>query len=143
MVTVLALLAFAGLALAFGYPLSNGITPPGEQAAVLRDRRGAGPGLDRAAGQRYHVQTWVQKNAPKLVSFGEGLAKPALSLGKGAASLLLELFTIFILVLMLLLEGPKMRKGCCAIMSPRRAARYSRMAPRSPGRSAVTCWATS
>ena len=74
------------------------------------------------------MQTWVNKNAPKLVSFGEGLAKPALSLGKGALSLLLELFTIFILVLLLLLEGPKMRTGLLGSMDPERAERYRRVA---------------
>ena len=36
-------------------------------------------------------------------------------------SLLLELFTIFILVLLLLLEGPKMRAWLLANMSPERA----------------------
>ena len=74
------------------------------------------------------MQTWVNKNAPKLVSFGEGLAKPALSLGKGALALLLQLFTIFILVLLLLLEGPKMRTGLLGSMDPERAERYRRVA---------------
>ena len=60
---------------------------------------------------RYHVQHWVQQNAPKLVTFAQGLSTPALNIGKGALSLLVELFTIFILVLLLLLEGPRMRRG--------------------------------
>ena len=70
----------------------------------------------------------MQKNAPKLVSFGQSLAKPALSLGKGALSLLLSLFTIFILALLLMLEGPKMRTSLLGIMTPARAERYSRIA---------------
>ena len=70
----------------------------------------------------------MNKNAPKLVNFGEGLAKPALSLGKGALTLLLQLFTIFILVLLLLLEGPKMRTGLLGSMDPQRAERYRRVA---------------
>src|SRR5204863_8726930 len=74
------------------------------------------------------VQAWVQHNAPKLVSFGQGLAKPALSLGKGAISLLISLVTIFILVLLLLLEGPKIRTGLLVLMSPARAERYSKIA---------------
>ncbi len=126
-VTVLALLAFAGLALAFGYPLSNGISHLANTLPSYVTAAEHGRGWIGRLASRYHVQTWVQKNAPKLVSFGEGLAKPALSLGKGAASLLLELFTIFILVLMLLLEGPKMRKGVLGIMSPARAERYTRI----------------
>ena len=54
----------------------------------------------------------MQKNTPKLVSFAQSLAKPALSLGKGAVSLLISLLTIFVLSLLLLLEGPKMRAAC-------------------------------
>ena len=67
--------------------------------------------------RRYHVQQWVAKNAPKLVTFGQGLAKPALSFGEGAVSLLFELFTIFVLVLLLLLEGPKIRRGLLCLFS--------------------------
>ena len=70
----------------------------------------------------------MNKNAPKLVNFGEGLAKPALSLGKGALTLVLELFTIFVLVLLLLLEGPKMRTALLGSMDPERAERYRRIA---------------
>jgi predicted PurR-regulated permease PerM len=70
----------------------------------------------------------VQNNAPKLVGFGQGLAKPALSLGKGAITLLIALLTIFVLVLLLLLEGPKLRAGLLGMMSPGRAERYSKVA---------------
>jgi predicted PurR-regulated permease PerM len=78
--------------------------------------------------RRYHVQAWVQSNAPKLTSLGQGLAKPALTLGKGAISLVIALLTIFVLVVLLLLEGPKMRTGLLGMMSPARAERYSRVA---------------
>ena len=37
---------------------------------------------------RFHLQAWVNRNAPKLQSLGTTLAKPALTAGKGAASLL-------------------------------------------------------
>jgi predicted PurR-regulated permease PerM len=70
----------------------------------------------------------VLHNESKLVDFGRSLAKPALSLGKGAFSLLISLFVIFVLVLLLLLEGPKMRVGVLGLMSPARAERYSRVA---------------
>jgi predicted PurR-regulated permease PerM len=74
------------------------------------------------------VQRWVQANVPKLVDFGKGLAAPALSLGKGAFTLVIALLTIFVLTLLLLLEGPKMRSGLLGLMSPDRAQRYSRVA---------------
>ena len=127
-VTLWGLIVFVGLAFAFGYPLANGINHlalklPGYVAAATHGRGWIGHLVTK-----YHVQTWVNKNAPKLVSFGEGLAKPALSLGKGALTLLLELFTIFVLVLLLLLEGPKMRTALLGSMDPQRAERYRRIA---------------
>ena len=55
------------------------------------------------------------------MTFGQSLTKPALAVGKGALSLLIELLTIFILVLMLLLEGPRLRRGLLALLSPGQA----------------------
>jgi predicted PurR-regulated permease PerM len=127
-VTLLGMLVFAGLAVAFGYPLVNGITHLAQNLPKYVDQAQHGKGWIGHLVTRYHVQSWVQKNAPKLVSFGQSLAKPALSLGKGALSLLISLLTIFILALMLLLEGPKLRTGVLNVMSPARAERYSRIA---------------
>ena len=50
------------------------------------------------------------------------------TLGKGAFSLLFALATILVLVLLLLLEGPKLRAGLLSLMSPARADRVSRVA---------------
>jgi len=127
-VTFWGLIVFVGLAFAFGVPLANGITHLAQKLPTYVDAATHGRGWIGHLVTRYHVQTWVTKNAPKLVSFGEGLAKPALSLGKGALALLLQLFTIFILVLLLLLEGPKMRTGLLGSMDPERAERYRRVA---------------
>ena len=126
-VTIIGMLAFAGLAVAFGYPLANGIAHLARDLPTYVSQAQHGRGWIGHLVRRYHVQTWVQKNAPKLVTFGQSLAKPALSLGKGALSLLLSLFTIFILALLLMLEGPKMRAALLGIMSPARAERYSRI----------------
>jgi predicted PurR-regulated permease PerM len=127
-VTIWGLLVFAGLALAFGYPLVNGVT---HLAHILPDyvsKAQNGKGWIGHLVRRYHVEAWVSKNAPKIASFGQGLAKPALTLGKGALSLLISLLTIFVLVLLLLLEGPKLRAGLLGMMSPARAERYARAA---------------
>jgi predicted PurR-regulated permease PerM len=127
-VTLLTLVAFAGLALAFGYPLSTGITHLAHDLPSYVISAEHGKGWLGHLVRRYHVQKWVQSNAPKLVNFGQGLAKPALSVGKGALTLLIALVTIFVLVLLLLLEGPKMRKGVLNLMAPERGERYSRVA---------------
>ena len=127
-VTFWGVLVFIGLAVAFGYPLANGISHLAQALPGYVADAEHGRGWIGHLVQRYHVQSWVSKNAPKLVSLGQNLAKPALSLGKGAFSLLLELITIFVLVLLLLLEGTKMRNGVLGLMAPERAARYSRIA---------------
>ncbi|MDQ2875399.1 MAG: AI-2E family transporter [Actinomycetota bacterium] len=127
-VALLGLLAFVGLAAIFGLPLANGVTHLADALpGYVRDAEHGRGELGRLV-RRYHVQSWVQKNAPKLVNLGQGLAKPALTVGKGAFSLLLELLTIFVLVVLLLLEGTKLKNGLLELMVPARAERYSRIA---------------
>ena len=127
-VTLAAVVAFAGLAVAFGYPLVNGITHLARDLPSYVSAAEHGRGWIGGLVRKYHVQTWVRNNAPRLVSFGQGLARPALSLGKGAITLVLELLTIFVLVLLLLLEGPRLRTGLLGLLSPARARRYLQVA---------------
>ncbi len=127
-VTVFGVLVFAGLAGLFGYPLVNGLTHLTHKLPtyVRQFEQGKGP-LGHLA-RRYHVQSWVDKNlVPKLSTFAKNLSKPALTLGKAALSLLFALFVIFVLVTLLLLEGPKLRHGLLAMMQPERAARVWRI----------------
>ena len=111
-VTIWGVVVFIGLAVAFGYPLVNAISHLAQQLPTYVTQAEHGKGWIGHLAAKYHVQAWVAKNTPKLVSFAQGLAKPALSLGKGAATLVITLLTIFVLVLLLLLEGPKMRPAC-------------------------------
>jgi predicted PurR-regulated permease PerM len=127
-VTILATIVFIGLAVAFGYPLVNGITNLANKLPTYVANAQHGTGWIGHLVRRYHVQSWVQRNAPKLVNFAQGLSKPALTIGEGAISLLIELATIFILVLLLLLEAPKMRRGLLGSMTPDRAAGVTRVA---------------
>ena len=127
-VTLLAVLVFIGLAVAFGYPLVNGITHlanalPSYVASAEHGRDWYGHLVTK-----YHIQSWVQRNAPKLATYGEALSKPALSIGAGALSLVIEIFTMFILVLLLLLEAPKMRRALLGQMRPSRADEVTRVA---------------
>jgi len=127
-VTLWAALVFLGLAAAFGVPLVNGITHlagrmPGYVASAQH-----GSGWIGHLVARYHVQSWVQRNTPKLAGYAQSLARPALTVGKGAVSLIIELFTVFVLVLLLLLEGPKMRTWTLGQMTPGRQAAVTRIA---------------
>jgi predicted PurR-regulated permease PerM len=126
-VTLLATLVFIGLAVAFGYPLVNGITHLADQLPTYVANAQHGRGWIGHLVTKYHIQSWVQRNTPKLVSYAQSLSKPALTIGAGALSLLIELATIFILVLLLLLEGPKMRRWILGQMTPARAASVTRV----------------
>jgi predicted PurR-regulated permease PerM len=128
LVTLLAVCAFAGLAAAFGYPLVNGVNHLADGLPGYVSKAQHGEGWIGHLVTKYHLQTWVVKNAPKLAGYGRDLAHPALSLGKGAVSLIFSLLTIFVLVVLLLLEGPKLRTGLLGLMAPARADRYSQIA---------------
>jgi predicted PurR-regulated permease PerM len=117
-VTLVAVAAFAGLAFAFGYPLVNGITHFADNLPSYVASAEHGKGWIGHLVTKYHVQQWVSKNAPKLVSYAQGLSKPALSIGEGALTLVIELFTIFVTVLLLLLEGPRLRRGLLGLLAP-------------------------
>jgi predicted PurR-regulated permease PerM len=127
-VTLVALMVFAGLALAFGLPLVNGLTHLAQTLPGYVNAAEHGRGWIGHLVSKYHVQHWVQANAPKIASFATHLSGPALSLGKGALSLMIALLTIFILTVLLLLEGPAMRRGLLGMMVPERAQRYSAVA---------------
>jgi predicted PurR-regulated permease PerM len=127
-VSLAALCVFIGLAVAFGYPLVNAITNLADRLPDYVANATHGRGWIGHIVTKYHVQRWVSQNAPKLVTFGQDLTRPALSFGEGALSLLVELATIFMLVLLLLLEGPKMRRGFLSLLSPRQASEVNRVA---------------
>jgi len=127
-VAFLALVVFVGLAIAFGYPLVNGITHLADQLPTYVANAEHGKGWIGHLVRKYHIQNWVQRNAPKLATYGQALSKPALTIGAGALSLVVELVTIFILVLLLMLEAPKMRRALLGQMRPGRADEVTRIA---------------
>jgi predicted PurR-regulated permease PerM len=126
-VTLITLVVFALLAYSFGNPLVSGISDLAEKLPGYVSSAQHGRGWIGHLATKYHVQAWVQKNAPKLVTYAESLSKPVLTVGKGAISLLVELFTIFVLVLLLLLEAPKMRTWIIGQMRPERATTVTRI----------------
>ena len=128
LVTLLALAGFAGLAYMFGYPLVTGITNLADKLPSYVSSAESGKGWLGHLVSRYHVQRWVAQNSPKLVTWAQDLSKPALAFGKGALSLIIELFAIFILVLLLLLEGPRLRRGVLAMFSPGQRAEIEKVA---------------
>jgi len=127
-VTVWAALVFVALVAAFGYPLVNGMTHFSHQLPSYVSSAEHGRGWIGHLISRFHLQAWVARNAPRLQSLGGSLARPALTVGKGAVSLLAELGTIVALVVLFLLEGPKMRMAVLGGLPPERSERYARVA---------------
>ena len=127
-VAIWTVLVFGGLLAAFGYPLAHGITHFSQRLPSYVQAAEHGRGWIGHLVTRFHLEAWVTRNAPKLQTLGLTLAKPALTVGKGAASLLATLGTIFALIVIFLLEGPKMRQGLLQLMRPERAAYYTRVA---------------
>jgi predicted PurR-regulated permease PerM len=127
-VTLWAALVFIGLAAAFGVPLVNGITHLADRMPGYIASAQHGNGWIGHLVARYHVQSWVQRNTPKLAGYAQSLAKPALTVGKGAVSVIIELVTLFVLVLLLLLEGPKLWSWTLGQMTPGRQATVTRIA---------------
>ena len=124
-VTLWALLIFIGLAVAFGYPLVNSITHFANALPAYVNKAQHGRGWIGHLVRKYHVESWVNKNSPKLVSYAESLSKPVFALGKGAISVIASLAATFAFVLLLLLEAPKIRVAILRSMSAERARRYT------------------
>ena len=119
-----AAIVFAGLLGLFGYPLVNSLTHVAKSLPTWVNQVEKGHGWLAHTLQRFHLLSWVQKNAPKLETAAKNLGKPALSEGTnlaGAAfSTILSLFTIAFLSLFMLLEAPRIRSGLLGSMRPDR-----------------------
>ena len=127
-VTIWTVLVLAGLVAAFGYPLVHGVTHFSQRLPSYVQAAEHGHGWIGHLVRRFHLQAWVIRNAPKLQSLGATLARPALNVGKGAVSMLATLGTIFALLVLFLLEGPKMARWLLDLMPPERAAYCRRVA---------------
>jgi predicted PurR-regulated permease PerM len=119
-----AVVVFFGLLGLFGYPLVNSLTHVAESLPTMVDQLQKGHGWLAHTLQRFHLLTWVQKNAPKLETTAKNLSKPALSvganLGKAVFSTILAFTTIAFLSLFMLLEAPTLRRGLLGTMRPDR-----------------------
>lgn len=117
-VMVVALLVFLGLLGLLGYPLVNSLTHVAGRLPTMVDQVEKGHGWLAHTLQKFHLLSWVQKNAPKLKTAAQNLAKPALSAGEAVATTILAVTTIGFLALFMLLEAPRLRTGLLDNMRP-------------------------
>jgi predicted PurR-regulated permease PerM len=127
LVALWSVLIFAGLAIAFGYPLIHALTNLANTLPSYVKKAQQGHGWIGREMRHYHLESWIKKNSSKLISLAKGLSKPALALGEGAVTVILALVTVFAFVFLLLLEAPRMRTELLLKLSPARAARISRV----------------
>lgn len=126
-VMAFAMMAFIGLAAAFGYPLVDSITHLANALPKIVRQAEHNKGWIGHLLHKYHVSKWLTKNSTKLVSLAKGLSKPVLALGKGAATALLLLVTLFAFVVLLLLESPKIRVAILGMMTPAKSEWVARV----------------
>ena len=74
-VTLWAALVFIGLAAAFGVPLVNGITHLADRMPGYVASAQHGNGWIGHLVARYHVQSWVQRNTPRLAGYAQSLGQ--------------------------------------------------------------------
>lgn len=122
-VFAVATVLFSGLLGLFGYPLVNSATHVAKSLPTMVNQVQKGHGWLAHTLQRFHLLSWVQKNAPKLETAARNLSKPALSEGTNLAGAvfgtILSLFTIAFLSLFMLLEAPRLKDGLLGSMRPR------------------------
>ncbi len=117
-VMLVALLVFLGLLGLLGYPLVNSLTHVAGRLPTMVDQVEKGHGWLAHTLQKFHLLSWVQKNAPKLKTAAENLAKPALNAGEAVATTILAVTTIAFLTLFMLLEAPRLRLALLDNMRP-------------------------
>lgn len=127
------LLGFAGVAFLFGVPLVNAVTHFSSQVPSLVHQAERGTGAVGRLVTRFHLQHWVQTNAPKLSSYAASISKPALSIGAAAISTIVSLLTIGVLSFYVLLELPKIWAALLGLLPKQVAQRASRVASDASG----------
>ena len=115
-------LFMAGLALTMAHPLVASVTNLSNQLPSFVTNAEHDKSWIGQIAYHYHLQVWVRENAPRLVMYVKELAGPALGLGAGTISIALSVTTFLTLIIVLLLEGPRLRRGVLSLMAPSTAA---------------------
>jgi predicted PurR-regulated permease PerM len=77
--------------------------------------------------KRLHLESYVDKNVPRLETLISGLGRPALAVGKTVVSGVVALVTVGVLTFFILLEAPSMIRGVLMWMRPERSVRVHRI----------------
>jgi predicted PurR-regulated permease PerM len=124
-----AILVVGGIIGLFTAPLVSAVGHFAKQVPTLVRETEHGHGRLAQLLKHLHLESWVQKNVPKLASDITKSLKPAeaISVGAVALSTVVAVSVVAILTLFLLLEGPQLRKGLLGTLRPERAARVVKL----------------
>lgn len=110
-VFLVVLVVITGLVALFAVPLAReGASFATQLPDVVADAR-AGRGPIGNLLERTHVLTWVQDNQERISGFVTGLTTPAAGVLRGVATGVAGVITVFVLALLMVLEGPKVVEG--------------------------------
>ena len=76
---------------------------------------------------RLHLESYVNRNTPRLESLISGLGRPALAIGKTVVSGVVAVATIAVLTFFILLEAPRLMRGVLNWLRPERSVRVRNM----------------
>ena len=129
-----AVLVFVGLLVLFGYPLVNSASRVATRLPTMVDQVQKGHGWLAHQLERWHLLSWVQRNAPKLRTAASNLSRPALkvgtNLGKAVFSTILSFVTIAFLAFFMMLEAPVIRTSLTNLVRPSHRATVEGLAAR-------------
>jgi predicted PurR-regulated permease PerM len=128
LVFLLVVLAFAGILAAFIRPLVKEGGQFADRAPAYVDQARSGRGPVGALIKRYKLDQYVQRNQARLRELGSRITTPALTVLRSVASTVVALVTVFVLVFLMVLQGPKLLGAWLEALPERRRERVRRVA---------------
>jgi predicted PurR-regulated permease PerM len=111
LVFLVLVLLLGGLIAAFAVPLATeGASFATQLPQLITDAR-AGQGPVGRLLERTHALAWVQAHQAQIVSYASGLTGSASTVLTGVATGIAGVVTVFVLALLMVLEGPKVVSG--------------------------------
>jgi predicted PurR-regulated permease PerM len=128
LVFVVVLLAFAGLLTAFIRPLVREGGQLADRAPAYVEQARSGRGPVGALIKRYNIEQYVERNQARIRELGNRITSPALGVLRSVASTAVALVTIFVLVFLMVMQGPKLLSALTEALPEKRRERVRRVA---------------
>jgi predicted PurR-regulated permease PerM len=116
LVFFLVVIIVVGLLTLFIVPLAQEAATYAQQLPQLVNDIQAGRGPIGRLLERTNALTWVQQHSDRLGAYVTGLTTPAAGVLRGIATGVAGVVTIFVLALLMVLEGPKMVTGTLSLI---------------------------